>query len=154
MFIRSFQHADLASCATIYELAWNETFPDVSLSVTTDRLKGEIRGERIFVADKDGDVVGFASVWMAESFLHHLHVHPRYYRKGIGTALLRRVLQLTKFDLCLKCLNNNQRALQFYRHHGFELTGERGKDNLGEWTWLKFERHYTSGRGRLLGHGS
>lgn len=50
MLIRAFRPVDLASCAAIYELAWNETFPRVQLSITAEQLKDEIQGEQILVA--------------------------------------------------------------------------------------------------------
>jgi len=47
-----------------------------------------IEGERILVAVVEGEVLGFASIWEPESFLHNLFVHPSATRQGIGQALL------------------------------------------------------------------
>jgi ribosomal protein S18 acetylase RimI-like enzyme len=134
MLIREFRHADRDYCATIYQLAWREIFPGTERVISAQQLEDDTQGEQIVVAEKCREVVGFASLWKPKSFLHHLHVHPSHHRQGIGSALLRHVLQLAESDVSLKCQIDNGRALQFYRHHGFEETGERGSDSLGEWT--------------------
>ena len=136
MFVREFQHPDRAQCAALYELAWNDTFPDLQRSISPDQFEDETKGERILIAEIDGKVVGFASLWEPEAFLHHLHVSPDYHRRGIGTSLLERVLKLANSHVSLKCQVENRRALEFYRHHGFEAAGESGADSYGKWERL------------------
>ena len=136
MLIREFRRSDLKGCAAIYERAWNRALPAAQRSIPPEQLEAETDGERIFVAEEDGQVLGFASVWEPESFLHHLHVDPDHQRRGIGTALLQRVAQSGPLGMSLKCQLENLGALRFYAHHGFAESGERGKDEFGEWVRL------------------
>ena len=136
MQIRQFRHSDRAPCAAIYELAWQEIFPGNQRPISVEDFDNETQGEHILVAEEGNKVVGFASVWTQGSFLHHLHVDPRYRRRGAGSALLKSVVRLADSDVSLKCQIDNVVALKFYKRRGFEETGERGSDRLGEWTRL------------------
>ncbi len=42
--------------------------------------------EQLWVAECDGQPVGFAAVWTADNFLHHLFVDPDWQGKHIGSA--------------------------------------------------------------------
>ena len=41
----------------------------------------------MLVADTDGQVVGFVSIWQPEDFIHNLFVSPEWQNHGIGTAV-------------------------------------------------------------------
>ncbi len=82
-------------------------------------------GERFFVAEADGRVVGFAS-WQDDELLS-LFVHPDAQRLGLGSRLL---------DVCLKDaaaegaaitrLKAAAGAAQFYARRGFAPVGQGG----------------------------
>lgn len=139
MLIREFCRSDSNACAAIYERAWNGALPAAQRSITPEQFEAEIEGERIIVAEEDGDVLGFASVWEPASFLHHLHVEPMFQRRGIGTALLQRVEELAGSRISLKCQTDNAVARSFYSQHGFADAGERGRDEFG--SWVRLTRH-------------
>ena len=56
---------------------------------TRAEFLGSIDGEDVHVAMLGEDIVGFASVWVPERFIHHLYVSPAHQRAGVGSALLR-----------------------------------------------------------------
>ena len=135
--IREFQESDRNRCAEVYERAWNGVNDSAAQrSIPPEELAAETEGERIFVAEQDGEVRGFASLWEPGSFLHHLHVEPTYQRQGIGAALLDHVAGFATSALSLKCQTENVGALCFYSQVGFMAPGERGEDKLGAWVRL------------------
>ena len=80
------------------------------------------------VAERGGDVVGFAlffhnySTFRARPGIHleDIFVEPEHRRRGIGRALLERVLDLARARRCGRVewmvLDWNEPALEFYRH--------------------------------------
>lgn len=139
MLIRPYREPDGASCAAIYERAWNSAFPAAHRSISRKQFEAETEGETILVAEENDDVLGFASVWMPGSFLHHLYVDPLVHRRGIGTALLRHVAGLAPSRIDLKCQTLNTGALSFYAQQGFVDGGEHGEDEYG--VWIRLTRH-------------
>ncbi|MCL1030278.1 GNAT family N-acetyltransferase [Serratia sp. arafor3] len=45
-------------------------------------------GEEIWVAEQDGRLLGFVSIYRAEDFIHHLYVDTQQPPQGVGSALL------------------------------------------------------------------
>lgn len=95
------------------------------------------------VADLDGEVVGFAAYGAERSDppqrhrgeVYALYVLPEHWRGGAGSALLHHALdELAEngFDhVTLWVLVGNDRAIAFYRRHGFHATGEVQRDHRG-----------------------
>lgn len=92
----------------------------------------EIHGEEVLVARIDDFVIGFISIWMPNNFIHHLYVDEKYHDKGIGTQLLKAAIDKTKFPITLKCLEDNTKAVAFYRRKGF-IEKERGPSPNGDY---------------------
>jgi GNAT superfamily N-acetyltransferase len=90
-----------------------------------------------FVAEEDGEVVGFtfgsASGGTAE--LHAIHLLPDRWGSGVGQALHDRLLEemrawgCTRAELCV--LTGNERAQAFYRRHGWVTDGAAGEHDIG-----------------------
>jgi len=90
--------------------------------------------EHIWVAEIDGQLAGFASVWRRDNFLHNLFVSPDWQGRGVGSALLKKVQSELTDTGSLKCLVQNTQALRFYQRHGWQTTA-RGTSPEGEY-WL------------------
>lgn len=89
----------------------------------------DTEGERVIVADRGGDIVGFASVWTEGSFLHNLFVERNAQGVGIGRQLLHACLEMgLKKPARLKCVVKNRTACEFYERMGWrnESTSDEG----------------------------
>jgi len=84
-----------------------------------------LRGHHPIVAEVDNKVVGEIEVFIGEEYplfgkdLHIsvLYVHPKYQRQGIGSALVRHVINLAEEEGCNCC---SVWGGDFYRRFGFE----------------------------------
>ena len=91
-------------------------------------------GSAIFVAELDGEVVGFASVGASFSEeeageLYAIYLHPSWWGRGIGRALLERAEQSLRSSsfahAILWVMEGNERAERFYRAAGWEEDGSK-----------------------------
>ncbi|UEM22138.1 GNAT family N-acetyltransferase [Skermanella mucosa] len=78
-----------------------------------------IEDEEVWVAEIDGVVVGFASIYRPDNFVHNLFVDPRWQHRGVGTVLLERACSHLFRPARLKCLASNQGARAFYERNGW-----------------------------------
>jgi ribosomal protein S18 acetylase RimI-like enzyme len=94
----------------------------------------------VWVAEFEDRVVGFAA--LRDDHVDHLYVHPQFHNRGIGTALLRHVMNHRPNGLKLWVFQQNAQARRFYERHGFVLlhetdgatNEERTPDALYGWT--------------------
>ena len=98
-----------------------------------EHLAAQRRG-LLLVAIEDGiKPVGFAISTRVDSNLHLLEidVHPRYQRKGIGSALLERIISLAKDHGCEAVTLTTHKYVAWnvpwYEKHGFCILGD---DNM------------------------
>jgi ribosomal protein S18 acetylase RimI-like enzyme len=122
MKIRRYQQNDWARICEIHDLARMDELRGAGL--TDAFLPLEIAAEReelfdydVLVADKDGLILGFVAYSQDE--LTWLYVDPAYYRTGIGGLLVRSALAERPAGLCIKVLQGNEAALDFYKSIGF-----------------------------------
>lgn len=86
---------------------------------------------RLIVADRAGEVVGYAAVWFAadEGELGDIAVDPERRREGIGTRLVEGVLEEARRrgaqQVFLQVRESNQGALRLYETAGFRKVGRR-----------------------------
>ncbi len=126
--------ADRAAMARIYHhclasAAWMP--PEVAAVADFDR---DTEGERLFVMESAGRVIGFISIWEPESFIHHLYVDPEAQGRGVGPGLLTGLQRHVSPPWRLKCSCDNHRAHQFYLRQGW-LERETGDSDTGPY-WL------------------
>ncbi len=103
--------------------------------------------DRAFVAERDGEVVGYAYfrwgsetkpfVGAAEAGLKEIYVDPAHWGSGVGTALLERGLNRLP-DSCttlkLEALAENAVGASFYEARGFERA-DRSEVRIGDEDW-------------------
>ena len=77
----------------------------------------------LFVAERDGEVVGFAAC--TEDELAWLYVDPENMRKGIGRMLSEYALNQFPEIRYVEALKGNEPALTLYKSLGFQLIGFR-----------------------------
>jgi len=74
-----------------------------------------------FVAMKDGVVVGFADL-QSDGYVDHFFCHKAYQRKGIGRALMVRLIEESRVNnLPLMYSNVSITARSFFEHFGFQV---------------------------------
>lgn len=120
ILVREFEEADRQALRDLYVASRNATFtwaPAGSHQASDFDLHTE--GERILVAVRGSKVLGFASIWEPDSFVHNLFVHPMALRKGVGQALLTSCARYFTKTPTLKCLQANVNAMQFYKAQGW-----------------------------------
>jgi glucosamine-phosphate N-acetyltransferase len=104
------------------------------VNLTLDQAKGVFRdrlrkGIRTFVACMDNRIVGTASLFVEEKFIHeggrsgHIEdvaVHQGFQKHGVGAALVRHVVEQARAAKCYKViLNCNEGTAAFYEKLGF-----------------------------------
>jgi len=137
--VRAFRESDRETLRALFQESRRVAFfwqpPESFQLADFDR---STEGERIWVAEQDGQIVGFASVWEPDNFLHSLFVAPQCLRQGIGTALLATALVHLGRPATLKCQQRNERAFAFYQQHGWTIAGT-GESPEGNYNLLKYD---------------
>lgn len=81
------------------------------------------------VKDKEGEIAGF--IGLAEDKVEMLFVHPSSFGKGVGKFLMQFAIRekgVAKVDVN----EQNPRAVDFYRHMGFQVISRSETDGLGK----------------------
>lgn len=129
--IRCAEPSDLPACAALYVRVLTDTFSWLPPERHSEAdFLAAAREETVYVAVNAGRIVGLASVYAPQTFLHSLYVTER--GQGIGKALLEHVIAEMGGVLQLKCQTANVRAQAFYRREGFRQV-EAGQDDGIAW---------------------
>ncbi len=75
--------------------------------------------EEVWVAEVDGQVVGFVSVALPDHVVHNLFVDAAWRKRGIGRALLDWALGHLDGVVHLRCAIRNLAAREFYERNGW-----------------------------------
>jgi ribosomal protein S18 acetylase RimI-like enzyme len=148
--IRRAVPADAASLAALAESTFRETFAaensqeNVDLHCTRSFGAGK-QGEEIadpqlitFLAEVDGNLVGFAQLRLAHSAngisgakpaeLHRIYVGREWHGRGVAQELMREVTAAAVREhadcVWLGVWERNPKAIAFYRKHGFRIVGD------------------------------
>src|SRR6218665_2921737 len=136
--IREFKETDRDQLRKLYIEVRFESFEWLRKdNFIKDTFDKDTEGERIVVAEYGQKIVGFISVWEAESFVHHLYISAHFQRQGIGSALLNKIKSSTQLPLKLKCLQNNDKGIKFYSKSGWIAKAE-GISAEGLYTLFEF----------------
>jgi GNAT superfamily N-acetyltransferase len=133
MHIRSATDNDESASSRIYLACRIETFHWIQKNeFALQDFKRDTEGEVIFVAVEDETIVGFASIWAKDNFLHHLFVDSKYQGQGVGKGLLAHCLgTILKRPARLKCVIRNERACRFYERQGWKIESTTADGPMG-----------------------
>jgi RimJ/RimL family protein N-acetyltransferase len=131
--IRPATPSDADATARIHVDSWAAayTLPGPTLE---QRLEHHRLSPPTFVADVEGEIVGFVAVGRsrdpdAEGELYTIYVGPTHWGTGVGRRLIRageeRMRELGYRRVVLWMLDGNSRAQRFYESAGWALDGER-----------------------------
>ncbi|CAM3727362.1 GNAT family N-acetyltransferase [Rouxiella silvae] len=136
--IRPYQEADRPFLRTLYLAARKATFTWLDQSEwALEDFDRSVIGEKVIVAEREGKIVGFASILLHDNFLHNLFIDPEAQGQGVGSHLIGIVEQNFTRTGSLKCLVKNQKAVSFYLKRGWE-TVSTGDSSTGEYYLFHF----------------
>lgn len=139
MTIRASRPGDVAAMLSIINAAaeayrgvipvdrWHEPY------MPREHLEGEIAdGVAFWVEEQDGRLLGVMGIQDRGdvALVRHAYVAPGLQRGGVGTRLLRHVLELTAKPILIGTWATASWAIDFYRRNGFTLVPAADKDRL------------------------
>ncbi|EJL6307608.1 GNAT family N-acetyltransferase [Vibrio cholerae] len=137
MEIKEFSACNLESLRKLYLDSRRDSFPWLKAdSFRIEDFDRDSQGERIWLSEVLGNVAGFISIWEPDNFIHNLYVATEYQRQGLGSMLLN-CAKMKYGNLSLKCMVQNQKALNFYLSQGFEIVSQVD-DGLGGYYYMSF----------------
>jgi len=141
--IRAMTANDVPSVSRLLGESWRRTYSPIMGAETTARLSdGKHAPERLaaeladdnkmsFVAQRtDGTIAGYAMAEMdgtGDVLLDRLHIDNSEFGTGLAADLLHAVLAAHAGipSIALEVIEGNDRAIAFYRKHGFEAVEQR-----------------------------
>ncbi|MCX6819102.1 MAG: GNAT family N-acetyltransferase [Candidatus Aenigmarchaeota archaeon] len=126
--IRYGKMSDLKAFARIA----TEAFPKHDILEECKYFKIHAKKKEVFVAEADKKAVGFVifsmEFWGSDTlFIHSFAVDKDYRKKGTGTVLLDKVIEMAKKKsarrIFLDTWVGNKKAIKFYKKRGFEICG-------------------------------
>ncbi len=129
LHIRPYEEADRPFLRTLYLASRKHTWTWLEDDFQLEDFDRAVIGEKILVAERDGHLLGFASIFTQENFLHNLFIDPQYQGTGAGTALLHAAEETFTRQGSLKCLVKSENSVGFYLSKGWNIvsTGESPK---------------------------
>ena len=127
------RHADANDVDRIAEME-KVCFPEEPWS--REMVAAEFSGlnpTRYYAAEEDGEIVAYAGIWVIppEGYITNVAVLPEYRRKGIASAVLRKMIEESLAegvtDITLEVRVSNVPAIALYKSFGFEEAGIRPK---------------------------
>ena len=157
MNIRFAGKEDCAAIAEIYNHAvvntaaiWNDQTVDVGNRVAWFEARAKL-GYPVLVSEENGVVTGYASFgdWRAfdgfrHTVEHSVYVHPEYQCKGLGLALMKRLIEeakrIGKHVMVAWIESQNQASLHLHSTLGFNITAQMPQvgTKFGRWLDLTF----------------
>lgn len=116
--IRKAKPEDTPQLETLFQLSRQKTFtsrPEDEFQIG-DYAKS-VEEDEVWVAEENGDVVGFVCTYPADNFVHNLFVHPDDQGKGIGSRLLQTAEANLLIPMTLKITMDNIKACVFCEKH-------------------------------------
>ena len=131
--IRQYQNSDLEAVLLAYESASKLAHPfldeDFIAKVMKDIPEKYIPMADTWVADVDGEVVGFIS--LIGNMIGALFLQPSYHGRGIGKTLMDKAVELHG-ELEVEVFTENPIGRKFYSNYGFQLMEEKIHEETGQ----------------------
>ena len=127
--VRQLEQSDAPAVQRLYERAVGRAVWLPAGARADANFARASQGESVFVCHgPQGRLVGLLSVYVPESFIHHVYVDPEFERQGVGTALLSSLETWLPLPWRLKCVIANASARAFYAGHGWIEVGSGDSD--------------------------
>lgn len=140
MNIRKMHEEDTKQVQNIAKKTWNATYKNIipievqnnflESAYNDDKMKQRLELSLLYVAEVEGEVVGFANYSQVRDGgkveLAAIYLYPEFQGQGIGTALLQQAIKEiegTK-EIYINVEKDNKIGMTFYKAKGFEIVKE------------------------------
>jgi GNAT superfamily N-acetyltransferase len=140
--IRPAQEADFPQLLKLFQDFADFVKVPEKMTNTLEQMQADKEYFKGYLAeDGEGNIIGFATyfpcyyTWSGKAmYLDDLYVKPEYRDKGIGTALMQKIISVAKESGCRKLRwqvsNWNSAAIAFYKSLGAEIDAIEQNCNL------------------------
>ena len=121
--------AHLPELADLWVESWAKTMPAIDFEARRSWFVDHVgalaeRGVAIRLAMADtGAIAGFVTIDRASAYLDQICVGSPFWGKRVAEALLGEARRLSPVSIVLDVNEDNDRAVAFYRRHGFAVIG-------------------------------
>lgn len=123
-YIRAYKATDWSRLCEIHDASRLDELrstvgTDAFLTLEQTAENEGLFADKLFVAEVDGAVQGFVAY--SDEELTWLYVDPKFYKKGVGRALVRHAIADSASAIELELLEGNTPALKLYLSEGFKV---------------------------------
>lgn len=79
----------------------------------------------------EGEIVAYISYWVEKKLIKMLYVLPEYMNQGIGSKLIKHILDTYEEEMTIGVKATNEVALYLYKKFGFEIFSKEEYDTSG-----------------------
>lgn len=134
MYAREMKKEDLPRLREIFLKVRTAAFAwDKTETYKLEDFDKQTIDEEVLLIEEEGEILGFVSIYVPDSFIHHLFVDTTKSRKGIGSQLIAEALNRIELPATLKCVTENEKALAFYAKEGWVKTIQEKDDGISYW---------------------
>jgi len=125
--LRPYTSADEEAAIGLWQRSWQQAYPQLNFATRVPWWRARWRDElvpaaRIVIAEQNGAMVGFITV-DASGYLDQIVVAPEAWGTPVAGALLDEAKRISPTVLELLVNQDNERAVRFYKKHGFAISG-------------------------------
>ena len=104
-----------------------------------------------WIAEENGIIIGFVSIYSDDNFIHNLFIHPESQRKGVGRRLLQVAEKNLSSTMTMKIAMDNQKVCPFYKKYGWSEISRHSGAEEPYILYGKTKAHQTTGQKIELG---
>jgi len=127
--LRPYSPADEDAAIELWRRTWAQHYPHIDFAERVDWWRARWRNElvpaaTVSVAEADGRMVGFVTVYPKTGYLDQIVVAPEAWGSDVASMLMDEARRISPVGLDLNVNADNARAIRFYEKQGFVDVGE------------------------------
>jgi putative acetyltransferase len=127
--LRPYSSTDEDAAIELWRRTWAQHYPHIDFAERVEWWRARWRNElvpaaTVSVAEADGRMVGFVTVYPKTGYLDQIVVAPEAWGSGVATMLMDEARRISPGGLDLNVNADNARAIRFYEKQGFVDVGE------------------------------
>ena len=127
--LRPYSKADEDAAIELWRHTWQQHYPHIDFTRRVDWWRARWRNElvpaaTVSVAEADGRMVGFVTVYPKTGYLDQIVVAPEAWGSDAAAMLMDEARRISPGGLDLNVNADNARAIRFYEKQGFVDVGE------------------------------